>query len=72
MSIRTILVGASGGTASDGAIDLACRLALRLGAHLEGYHVKLDPTDVIIASSMGGDLGAPMHGPWIDRSLWAK
>jgi nucleotide-binding universal stress UspA family protein len=69
MSIKTILVGASGGTASDGAIDLACRLAARLGAHLEGYHVKLDPNDVIIASSMVGGLGVPMHGPWIDRTL---
>jgi nucleotide-binding universal stress UspA family protein len=69
MSIRTILVGASGGTASDGAIDLACRLALRLGAHLEGYHVKLDPSDVIIAASSIDGLGVPMHGPWIDRSV---
>lgn len=69
MSIRAILVGASGGTASDGAIDLACRLALRLGAHLQGYHVKSDPTDVIItAASMDGP-GMPINGAWIDRSI---
>ena len=68
MSIRAILVGASGGTASDGAIDLACRLALRLGAHLQGYHVKSDPNDVIIAASMNGP-GMPIHGAWIDRSI---
>jgi nucleotide-binding universal stress UspA family protein len=68
MSIRTILVGASGGTASDGAIDLACRLALRLGAHLQGYHVKSDPSDAIIAASMDGT-GMPIVGEWIDRSI---
>lgn len=68
MSIRAILVGASGGTASDGAIDLACRLALRVGAHLQGYHVKSDPSDVIIAASMDGP-GMPIHGSWIERSI---
>ena len=33
--IRTILVGASGGSASNGAIDLACRFADQIGrAHV--------------------------------------
>ena len=43
MAIRTILAATSGGTASNGAIKLACRLARRFSAHVEGYHVMLDP-----------------------------
>jgi nucleotide-binding universal stress UspA family protein len=66
MTIRTMLVGASGGSASDGAIGLACRLAARFGAHLEGYHVKADPTEVIMAAS-AGDVGMPTDGAWIDQ-----
>jgi nucleotide-binding universal stress UspA family protein len=42
MTIKTILVAASGGSATTGAIDLACRLAQHFRAHLEGYHVRLD------------------------------
>jgi len=64
--IRTILVGASGGSASDGAIALACRLAKRFGAHLQGYHVKTDPTEIIMAAS-AGDVGMPTDGAWIDQ-----
>ncbi len=37
MTIKTILVAASGGSAT----DLACRLAQRFQAHLEGFHVPL-------------------------------
>jgi nucleotide-binding universal stress UspA family protein len=43
MAIKTILVAASGGTATDGTIELACQLAQRFRAHIEGYHVLLDP-----------------------------
>jgi nucleotide-binding universal stress UspA family protein len=64
--IRTILVGASGGSASDGAIGLACRLAVRFGAHLQGYHIKTDPTEIIMAAS-AGDVGMPTDGAWIDQ-----
>ncbi|MBS0560394.1 MAG: universal stress protein [Proteobacteria bacterium] len=66
MTIRTILVGASGGSASGGAVALATRLAQRFGAHLEGFHVKFDPNEIIIAAS-GGGLGMPMDGAWIDQ-----
>jgi nucleotide-binding universal stress UspA family protein len=45
-AIRTILAGASGGSASEGAIELACRFADRLAAHVEGFHVLLDPVTV--------------------------
>ena len=47
MSIRTILAAASGGTATTGAIHLACRLARRFSAHVEGYHVMLDPCTAV-------------------------
>ena len=66
MTIRTILVGASGGSASDGAIGLACRLAVRFGAHLEAYHVKTDPTAILMAASAGG-AGIPTDGAWVDQ-----
>jgi len=34
MTFKTILAAASGGSASDGTIELACRFARRFGAHL--------------------------------------
>jgi nucleotide-binding universal stress UspA family protein len=54
MPIRTILVAVSGGSATDGAIELACHLASRLRAHVEGYHVLFDPLAVFAASGAGG------------------
>lgn len=53
MAIRTILVGASGGSASNGAIALACRIAKRLRAHVEGFHVLVDPIAVFAGMAMG-------------------
>lgn len=65
MALRTILVAASGGTASNGAVELACRLAKRLGAHLEGLHVRSDPREII---AMAGDgFGVAMPRDWIDE-----
>jgi nucleotide-binding universal stress UspA family protein len=55
-AIRTILVGASGGSASNGAIDLACRFADRLHAHVEGFHVLLDLVAVFGPVGMGDGL----------------
>ena len=52
-SIRTILVGASGGSASNGAIELACRFADRLCAHVEGFHVLIDPIAVFASAGAG-------------------
>src|SRR3954453_24059438 len=56
VAIRTILVGASGGSASNGAIELACRFADRLHAHVEGFHVLLDPVAVFGPVGMGDGL----------------
>jgi nucleotide-binding universal stress UspA family protein len=83
MTIKTILVAASGGSASAGAIELACQLAQRFRAHLEGYHVLLDPQAALAA--MGEDAGLGLTGTIIEsvtsaaqvraeetRSLFAK
>jgi nucleotide-binding universal stress UspA family protein len=55
-AIKTILVGASGGSASNGAIELACRFADRLHAHVEGFHVLLDPIAAFGPVGMGDGL----------------
>jgi nucleotide-binding universal stress UspA family protein len=57
MGIKTILVAASGGTATGGAIDLACQLAQRFRAHLEGYHARLDIPGAAAALGEGAALG---------------
>jgi hypothetical protein len=49
MGVRTILVAASGGTASNGALELACRLAQRFDAHLEGLHIRIDPLPLLLS-----------------------
>jgi len=67
MAVKTILVAASGGTANDGAIETACRIAKRLGAHLEGLHVKVDP--VQIATMAADGYSVPISGDWIDRLI---
>jgi nucleotide-binding universal stress UspA family protein len=66
MTIRTLLVGASGGSASDGAIEIACRLAARFEAHLEGYHVKIDPNEVLTSAAAAGP-GVILDSAWIDQ-----
>lgn len=65
MTLKTILVAASGGTASNGAVELACRLAQQFGAHVEGFHIRVDPRAVVAIAADG--LGAPMVGGWIDQ-----
>ena len=65
MSIKTILAAASGGTASDGAIELACRLGRRFEAHIEGFHAKADPRDLFTYS--GDSFGMAISGEFIDK-----
>ncbi len=67
MSIRTILAAASGGAATAGAIELACQLARRFEAHLEGFHVLPDPRAVFAAAGEG--IGSPASVGLVDRVM---
>jgi nucleotide-binding universal stress UspA family protein len=67
MAVKRILVAASGGTASEGAVDIACRIAKELGAELEGYHVKVNPAQVLALAADGYNM--PVSGEWIDRLI---
>lgn len=64
MNFKSILVCASGGSASDGATELGCRLARQFQAHLESFHVRADPREVLLAAAGSG---MPIDGEWIDR-----
>ena len=64
MRFKTILAGVSGGSASNGALELACRFAERFGAHLEAFHARLDPRDLL---TYAGDGFGAMSGEFIDR-----
>ena len=59
MTIRTVLVAASGGSATEGAIELACRLTAQLGAHVEAYHVLVDPVAVLMTLGAGDGFAVP-------------
>lgn len=65
MPIKTILVAAGGGSATGGAFELACGLASRLKAHVEGYHVLLDP--VAAFAAFGADDGVAVSGTFINE-----
>jgi nucleotide-binding universal stress UspA family protein len=65
MTIRTLLVAASGGSATEGAIELACRLSAQLSAHVEAYHVLLDPAAVLAAVTEGG--GVVISSAYVDE-----
>jgi nucleotide-binding universal stress UspA family protein len=65
MTFKTILAAASGGSASDGTIELACRFARRFNAHLEAFHAKPDPRDLFAYSTDA--FGNSMSGDFVDR-----
>lgn len=67
MSIRAILVGVSGGSASNGAIELACRFGHRLSAHVEGFHVLVDA--VAAYASMNAGDGLAVSGNFIEEMI---
>lgn len=67
MSIKTILVAASGGTATSGAIELACRFARRFDAHLEGFHARADPQDLYTYAD--GGFGLSMGAAFVKNFL---
>src|SRR5471030_2739478 len=64
MTIRTILVPLSGGSSKEGAIETACRLALRFRAHLEGLHVRADASDAL--PLLGQDISTPVAAELIE------
>lgn len=65
MTIKTILVGASGGSATAATIELACRLGAQLSAHVEAYHVLVDP--VAVFASVGAGDGIAVSGALVDE-----
>jgi nucleotide-binding universal stress UspA family protein len=65
MSIKTILVAVSGGSASDGAIVTAFGLARRLGAHVEAFHAHVDERAAIV--TYGDGMGASMSAELLQR-----
>lgn len=65
MPFKTILAAASGGSASDGTIELASRFARRFGAHLEAFHAKPDPRDLFAYSTDA--FGNSLSGDFVDR-----
>lgn len=65
MTIRSIIVGTSGGSATEGAVELGCRIARRFEAHIEGFHGKADPRDLLIY--VGDGFSAPLSGDWMDE-----
>ena len=67
MTFKTILAAASGGSASDGTLELACRFARRFGAHLEAFHAKPDPRDLFTYST--DSFGTSMTGDFVDRFI---
>jgi nucleotide-binding universal stress UspA family protein len=67
MALSTMMVAASGGSASAGAIEVACSIAARVGAHLEGFHAKTDPTQLVMMAAEGYNM--PIAGEWIDRFI---
>jgi nucleotide-binding universal stress UspA family protein len=64
MTYKTILAAVSGGTASSGVMELACRLAHRFDAHLEGFHVRINPVKVLAPAFDG--VGIPLPTDSID------
>ncbi len=67
MELRTILAAVSGGAASLGAVELACRLARRFGSHVEAFHVQPDPRDIAMAAA--DPFGAPLAGAFIEGAI---
>lgn len=65
MAIRTILTAVSGGSASEGVVELSVRLATRFGAHVEGLHARLDEGQTLML--YGDGMALPMAGDLIDR-----
>ncbi len=68
MAIKTIMAGVSGGTASNGTCEIACRLAARFRAHLTALHVRPDVSGMVIAAGAEGLAAAAAIGWAMDTS----
>ncbi len=66
MSFRTIIAAISGGSASFGAAELACELAARFKAHVEGFRAEIDP-GLMLAVGVD-DIGSPQAALAIDEA----
>jgi nucleotide-binding universal stress UspA family protein len=66
MAIRTILAPLSGGAITEGAIDTACRLALRFGAHLDALHVRANANEAL--PLLGQDISTPVAAELIEMA----
>jgi nucleotide-binding universal stress UspA family protein len=67
MSISTILVAASGGDATKGAIETGFALARQLKAHVEVFHAAFDERQAMVP--FGDGMGAPISGELVDRII---
>jgi nucleotide-binding universal stress UspA family protein len=67
MEMRTVLAAISGGVASAGVVELACRLARRFDGHLEALHAGPDPREMVAAAADG--FATPLAGDLIDQAL---
>ncbi|HEV2546546.1 MAG TPA: universal stress protein [Stellaceae bacterium] len=67
MEYRTILVAVSGGSASAGAVELACRLAHRFSSHLEAFHVRVDARELAFLPADG--FSVPLSGNVIELAM---
>ena len=56
VATKTVLVATSGGSASAGAVELACAVARRFEAHLEGFHAKTDIFELLRYDTIGAGL----------------
>lgn len=65
MTIKTILTAVSGGSASEGAIDMAFSLARRFGAHVEGLHARVDESQTMML--LGDGMTAAVSSGLLDR-----
>ncbi len=65
MTYRTILAAASGGRVNESVVEVACSLAQRFNAYVEGFHVKVDPVEILVAAS--GGFAMPIYGQWVDQ-----
>lgn len=66
--IKTILAAVSGGSASPGAIELACHMAERFNAHVEGFHVLLDPQQFLMATGFDSSATPQLLDDLIEES----